>query len=128
MKNIRFRVYLHLTLLLGVASIWAQQTPANGSGTAVSKYDYHDAFAPFFYSKNGTSMRSASGQPGAEYWQNSADYKLTAKLDEKNNEISGTGIITYTNNSPDKMAFVWMNLDQNLFKADSRGNALVPLT
>lgn len=128
MKNIRLRVIIHLTLLLGVTSIVAQQTPANTSGNIVSKYDYHDAFAPFFYSKNGTSTRSASGQPGAEYWQNSADYKLTAKLDEKNNEISGTGIITYMNNSPDKMAFVWMNLDQNLFKADSRGNAIIPLT
>lgn len=128
MKNIRFGVVLHLTLfLLGVSSLSAQQTPGNSSGTANSKYDYHDAFAPFFYSKNGTSTRSASGQPGAEYWQNSADYKLTAKLDEKNNEIAGTGIITYTNNSPDKMAFVWMNLDQNLFKADSRGSAIVPL-
>ncbi|MDI6051153.1 M1 family metallopeptidase [Flavobacterium sp. XS2P24] len=128
MKNSRFRVMLHLALLLGVTSTWAQQTPVNVSSNPISKYDYHDAFAPFFYSKNGTSTRSASGQPGAEYWQNSADYKLTAKLDEKNNEISGTGIITYTNNSPDKLAFVWMNLDQNLFKADSRGNAVVPLT
>ena len=128
MKNIRFGVMLHLALLLGVTSIWAQQTPENASSDTVSKYDYHDAFAPFFYSKNGTSTRSASGQPGAEYWQNSADYKLTAKLDEKSNEISGTGIITYTNNSPDKLAFVWMNLDQNLFKADSRGNAVVPMT
>ncbi|MBG6062071.1 hypothetical protein IWX83_001867 [Flavobacterium sp. CG_9.1] len=129
MKNIRVGVVLHLTLfLLGVSSLSAQQTPGNASGTANSKYDYHDAFAPFFYSKNGTTTRSASGQPGAEYWQNSADYKLTAKLDEKNNEITGTGIITYTNNSPDKMAFVWMNLDQNLFKADSRGSAIVPMT
>ncbi|OAB29730.1 hypothetical protein SAMN05444395_10788 [Flavobacterium fryxellicola] len=129
MKNIRVGVVLHLTLfLLGVSSLSAQQTPGNASGTATSKYDYHDAFAPFFYSKNGTTTRSASGQPGAEYWQNSADYKLTAKLDEKNNEITGTGIITYTNNSPDKMAFVWMNLDQNLFKADSRGSAIVPMT
>ena len=128
MKNIRFGVLLHLTLLLGVTAIWAQQTPANATNNTVSKYDYHDAFAPFFYSKNGTSTRSASGQPGPEYWQNRADYQLIAKLDEKNNEISGTGIITYTNNSPDKMAFVWMNLDQNLFKADSRGNAVVPLT
>ncbi len=119
---------LHLALLLGVTSAWAQQIPVNVSSNSISKYDYHDAFAPHFYSKNGTSTRSASGQPGAEYWQNSADYKLTAKLDEKNNEISGTGIITYTNNSPDKLAFVWMNLDQNLFKADSRGNAVVPLT
>ncbi|MFV5700800.1 M1 family metallopeptidase [Flavobacterium sp. XS2P12] len=128
MKNIRFRVMLHLTLLLVVTSIWAQQTPVNASSNPISKYDYHDAFAPFFYTKNGTSTRSASGQPGAEYWQNRADYKLTAKLDEKNNEITGTGIITYTNNSPDKLAFVWMNLDQNLFKSDSRGNAVVPIT
>nr|WP_314897594.1 M1 family metallopeptidase [uncultured Flavobacterium sp.] len=128
MKNIRFRVILQLTLLLGVTSIWAQQTPSNATINEISKYDYHDAFAPFFYTKNGTSTRSASGQPGAEYWQNRADYKLSAKLDEKNNEITVTGIITYTNNSPDKMAFVWMNLDQNLFKSDSRGNAVVPIT
>ena len=67
-------------------------------------------------------------QPGHEYWQNRADYKLTAKLNEKTNEIVGTDIVTYTNNSYDKMSFVWMHLDQNLFKSDSRGNALVPLT
>ncbi len=129
MKKNNLGAILHLALLLlGVTSIWAQQTPTNTSSSTVSKYDYYDAFAPFFYANNGTSTRSASGQPGAEYWQNSADYKLTAKLDEKNNEISGTGIITYTNNSPDKMTFVWMHLDQNLFKADSRGNAIIPLT
>ena len=128
MKNIRFGVILQLTLLLGITSTWAQQTPKNGSNNPISNYDYHDAFAPFFYSKNGTTTRSASGQPGAEYWQNRADYKLTAKLNESNNEIIGSGIITYTNNSPDKMSFVWMHLDQNLFKADSRGNAIVPVS
>jgi hypothetical protein len=64
----------------------------------------------------------------AEYWQNRADYVLTAKLNAQNNEIVGTDIITYTNNSPDTMSFIWMNLDQNLFKSDSRGNAVVPLT
>ena len=128
MKNTRFTVILHLTLLVAISSVWAQETPLNPAKNVVSKYDYHDAFAPFFYTKNGTNTRSASGQPGAEYWQNRADYQLTAKLNEKSNEISGTGIITYTNNSPDKMNFVWMNLDQNLFKSDSRGNALVPLT
>jgi hypothetical protein len=62
-----------------------------------------------------------------EYWQNRADYVLTAKLNAQNNEIVGTDIITYTNNSPDTMSFIWMNLDQNLFKSDSRGN-VVPLT
>ena len=106
----------------------AQQGPVTTSTAPISNYNYHDAFAPFFYSKNGTTTRSASGQPGAEYWQNRADYVLTAKLNESNNEIIGTDIITYTNNSPDKLSFLWMNVDQNLFKADSRGNAIVPLT
>ncbi|MFV8376104.1 M1 family metallopeptidase [Flavobacterium sp. LB1P71] len=128
MKKSHFRVLLNLTLLVGVSSIWAQQTPTNATINEGSKYDYHDAFAPFFYTKNGTSTRSASGQPGSEYWQNRADYQLTARLNDQNNEITGSGIITYTNNSPDKMNFVWMNLDQNLFKSDSRGNAVVPIT
>lgn len=128
MKNIRIGVILKLTLLMGVSSIWAQQNATNAPTNPISKYDYHDAFAPFFYTNNGTSTRSASGQPGAEYWQNRADYKLTAKLNEATNEIVGSGLITYTNNSPDKMNFVWMHLDQNLFKSDSRGNAVVPLT
>ncbi|MCK8140830.1 M1 family metallopeptidase [Flavobacterium sp. I-SCBP12n] len=128
MKNIRIGVILKLTLLMGVSSIWAQQNATNAPTSPISKYDYHDAFAPFFYNNNGTSTRSASGQPGAEYWQNRADYKLTAKLNEATNEILGSGLITYTNNSPDKMNFVWMHLDQNLFKSDSRGNSVVPLT
>lgn len=128
MKKVQLKAILYLALLLGVTSVWAQENPVNTANNPISKYDYHDSFAPFFYSKNGTSTRSASGQPGAEYWQNRADYQLTAKLDEKNNQVTGTGIITYTNNSPDKMAFVWMNLDQNLFSSDSRGNAVVPIT
>jgi hypothetical protein len=121
MKKTHFKVILGLTLLFSISSLWSQDQ-------AKSKYNYHDAFAPFFYTKNGTTTRSASGQPGHEYWQNRADYQLTATLDEKKNEVSGTDIITYTNNSPDKMNFVWMNLDQNLFKADSRGNAVVPIS
>jgi hypothetical protein len=94
----------------------------------VSKYAYHDAFASNFYTNNGTVTRSASGQPGSEYWQNRADYQLTAKLNDGNSEIVGSGIITYTNNSPDKMSFLWMNIDQNLFHSESRGNAVIPLT
>jgi hypothetical protein len=130
MKNNCIKVLFQMTLLIVFGTSWSQETPATSTSTAnsVSKYDYHDAFGPFFYVNNGTSTRSASGEPGHEYWQNRADYKLTAKLNEKTNEIVGTGIVTYTNNSYDKMSFVWMHLDQNLFKSDSRGNALVPLT
>ena len=113
-----------LAFSLGATNLQAQSQPAN----SVSKYSYHDAFAPGFYTKNGTETRSVSGQPGAKYWQNKADYKLTAVLNEKKNEITGTEILTYTNNSPDKISFLWMNVDQNLFKNDSRGKAVIPVS
>src|SRR5690606_9970439 len=90
-----------------------------------SNYNYTEAFGPGFYTKNGNDIRSAGGQPGHAYWQNRADYKLDIRLDEVENEISGTMILNYTNNSPDKMSFIWMQLDQNLFKEDSRGHALI---
>lgn len=92
----------------------------------LSKYDYHDTFGPIFYTKNGNDFRSAVGQPGPKYWQNRADYKLSVKLNDQTNELSGTEILTYTNNSPDKMSFIWMQLDQNLFREDSRGKAIIP--
>ena len=127
MKNISLSTILHLVLLFGISAVWSQQIPDSKLNKQLSKYDYYDAFAPFFYSKNGTNTRSASGQPGVEYWQNRADYQLSAKLNVVNNEITGTDILTYTNNSPDKMSFVWMLLDQNLFKSDSRGTAVIPV-
>lgn len=124
MINNSIKALLTLALLLVISNLWSQEN----STKQVSKYNYQETFAPFFYTKNGTNTRSASGQPGFEYWQNRADYQLSAKLDEASNEISGTSIISYTNNSPDKMSFLWMHLDQNLFKDDSRGNAVIPLT
>ncbi|MCO5935951.1 M1 family metallopeptidase [Mucilaginibacter sp. RB4R14] len=97
----------------------AQQAP-------VSNYNYHEAFAPFFYTKNGNEFRAADGQPGAKYWQNRADYQLSAILNDQNNEVTGAEVLTYTNNSPQKLDFLWMQLDQNLFKQDSRGTAIIP--
>lgn len=130
MKKNCIKVLFQLALLIVFGTSWSQETPSTNTSSAkpVSKYDYHDAFGPFFYTNNGSATRSVSGAPGHAYWQNRADYKLTAKLNEKTNEIVGTGIVTYTNNSNDVMTFVWMHLDQNLFKSDSRGNALIPLT
>lgn len=127
MKRKFAKALLLTALFVGIYSVTAQQAPVT-AGNPVNNYNYHDAFAPHFYTKNGTPTRSASGQPGVEYWQNRADYQITAKLNATTNEIVGTDEITYTNNSPDKLSFVWLNLDQNLFKNDSRGNAVVPLT
>ncbi|TDO83179.1 hypothetical protein EV143_102445 [Flavobacterium chryseum] len=128
MKKQSSKALLTMALFVGISSVWAQQMPATTAVNPVNNYNYHDAFAPHFYTKNGTPTRSASGQPGVEYWQNRADYQISAKLNGTTNEIIGTDEITYTNNSPDKLGFVWLNLDQNLFKEDSRGNAVVPLT
>ncbi|SEH46351.1 M1 family metallopeptidase [Chryseobacterium culicis] len=108
-----------VAVLLFSGSVYAQETP---------KYDYVEAFKPFFYPQTGTATRSASGQPGHAYWQNSADYHLNVSLNEDKKEITGTAQITYTNNSPDKLGFLWLQLDQNLFAKDSRGNAVVPLS
>ncbi len=101
------------------SGVFAQDAP---------KYDYNEAFKPFFYPTTGTETRSASGQPGHKYWQNSADYVLNVSLNDAKNEITGTSEITYTNNSPDQLGFLWLQLDQNLFAKDSRGNAVVPLS
>ncbi len=117
-----------VSLSLGLLAIVNTSKAQPASTTLQSKYDYHDAFAPLFYTKDGNEYRSAGGQPGSRYWQNRADYHLAAKLDEKNSEITGTEIITYTNNSPDKLPFIWMSLDQNIFKQDSRGTAIIPTT
>lgn len=125
MTSIRFKVVSKLCLLLAITTVWSQETP-----TAVqsSKYNYNETFGSNFYLNNGTNTRSASGQPGSGYWQNRADYQLTAKLDEQKNEITASAVINYTNNSPDSLSFLWLNVDQNLFKSDSRGHAIVPLT
>ena len=115
-----------MVLLLLVVS-FPKSVIAQTISISSSKYNYHDAFAPFFYTQNGTEYRAATGEPGPKYWQNKADYQLAVKLNEATNEISGTEILSYTNNSPQQLKFLWMQLDQNLFKEDSRGNAIVPL-
>jgi hypothetical protein len=115
---------LALTLAASVGN--AQQAPPASTTPAGSVYDYHETFGPGFYTKNGTEFRAASGEPGAKYWQNRADYQLAAKLNDETNEISGSETLTYTNNSPQTLGFMWMQLDQNLFKLDSRGTAIVP--
>lgn len=109
---------LSLVFFAGIQFCHAQQVT---NQTEASKFDNTQLFSPLFYTKNGNEYRAADGEPGPLYWQNRADYQLAARLDDKTNEVSGTEILTYTNNSPQKMNFLWMQLEQNLYKADSRG-------
>ena len=63
--------------------------------------------------------RAASGAPGAQYWQQRADYRIKVKLDEQRHRLAATQSITYMNRSPDTLAYIWLQLDQNIFKDDS---------
>jgi hypothetical protein len=73
-----------------------------------------------------TEYRSASGAPGPRYWQQRADYVIRATLDTARKILTGEERITYTNNSPDTLRYLWLQLDQNLFRSDSRGSLIVP--
>jgi outer membrane lipoprotein-sorting protein len=93
-----------------------------------SKYDQHKVFGPLFYTSNGTEYRSASGEPGPKYWQNRADYKIAASVDTAQHKISSDVAINYTNNSPAQLSFLWLQLDQNIYREDSRGEATSPVS
>ncbi len=65
------------------------------------------------------TYRTASGAPGESYWQQRADYLINATLDEAKKRITANGTITYTNNSPHALSYIWLQLDQNIFKQNS---------
>ena len=115
-------------LLLGVALLAAGASQAQQApGSTGPAYDARTLFNPSFIEQLATPTRTAGGQPGAAYWQNAADYQISARLDEKAARVTATVNITYTNNSPDALPFVWLQVDQNLFRADSRGAAATPV-
>ena len=116
----RFAIVAFLLMITGGAAF-----SQSDSG---SHYDQHEAFAPFFYPSNGNEFRSASGQPGPAYWQNRADYRIEVSLDTAQKKVSGSVVITYKNNSPDPLKFLWLQLDQNIYREDSRGQATSLIT
>src|SRR5256885_1068689 len=71
-------------------------------------------------------MREGSGTPGPHYWQQRADYTIRATLDTATHTIAGSETLRYANNSPDTLRYLWLQLEQNIYKANSRGAALNP--
>jgi hypothetical protein len=118
MKTVVSAIFL---LLFCGSSVYAQ----TDSG---SHYDQHIAFDPLFYSTNGNQFRSAGGQPGPDYWQNRVDYKIVASLDTATKVLKGSVVITYKNNSPDDLKFLWLQLDQNIYREDSRAQSTTALS
>ncbi|MEI9921346.1 MAG: M1 family metallopeptidase [Bacteroidota bacterium] len=102
--------------------------PCTVFGQSPKVYDQHEAFAPIFYPSYGDEIRAADGTPGPKYWQNRADYKIDASLDDEKHHVSGTVVVTYTNNSPQSLSFIWLQLDQNIYNLKSRGVAVTPVS
>ncbi|MFN8253789.1 MAG: M1 family metallopeptidase [Ferruginibacter sp.] len=100
---------------------------AQNEAAVETNYDPHKLFAPLFYPVGGTISRAATGEPNVGYWQNRADYQVTASLNDSAHTISGSVTIVYRNNSPHMLPFLWLQLDQNLFNKESRGQARMPL-
>ena len=70
--------------------------------------------------------RPATGEPGPMYWQQRADYKIQIKLNEDTRSVKGSETITYTNNSPLTLKYIWLQLDQNIFAKESINNLTRP--
>ena len=72
------------------------------------------------------AYRTASGAPGINYWQQRADYKINVTIDDENQMLYGEEVITYFNNSPDVLRYLWVQLDQNVRANDSNTPLVSP--
>ncbi|WP_339881074.1 M1 family metallopeptidase [uncultured Algoriphagus sp.] len=103
-------------MLAGISNSFAQEVKENNQ----------EQFGEFI-NRKGTYTRSASGKPNLGYWQNKADYQIAVALDDSTHTLSGNITLTYTNNSPESLDFIWMQMEQNRFKEDSRGTLTTPI-
>jgi Peptidase family M1 domain len=93
---------------------WSASSDTPGS------YDPRQAFAPLALPQPVNAFRSADGTPGPQYWQNRADYTIHASIDTSTHALSASEVIAYTNNSPSALDCLWIQLDQNIYRNDSR--------
>ena len=107
---------LPLIALLATTAVAFCQTP----GT----YDPRVTFAPLTLPEPVNAYRSSNGAPGPSYWQNAADYEMHASIDTTAKVLTNDETITYTNNSPDTLTSLWIHLEQNIYRNDSRAHNL----
>ncbi|WP_264536348.1 M1 family metallopeptidase [Flavobacterium sp. N1736] len=84
------------------------------------KYDTNKFSQMYDLLATPNMFRTASGAPGPAYYQQQADYKIDIELDDKKSKITGSEVITYSNNSPDSLEYLWIQLDQNQAKANTQ--------
>ncbi|MFI2742300.1 M1 family metallopeptidase [Zhouia sp. PK063] len=109
----RLKFYFLSAALITASLVTAQDRKPGHTNTNRFKQMYEEFSTPNMF-------RTASGAPGPAYYQQEADYKMNVELDDKNQKLYGTEIITYKNNSPDNLEFLWLQLDQNVRAKDSK--------
>ena len=93
--------------------LFAQEKTATVAPKQTGKYDTNKFSQIYDLLATPNMFRTASGAPGPAYYQQQADYKIDIELDDKNSRLSGSEIVTYYNNSPDTLEYLWVQLDQN---------------
>ncbi len=117
----KLKVTVLALLMISAISVGALYPQIMSRERKTSGYDPHKVFDPNFDSNGGTVYRSANGAPGPKYWQNRADYNIAATLDTVTKTITGKVTIGYTNNSPNELPYVWLQVEQNQLSKASRG-------
>ena len=97
-------------------SVWGQEVPAEREGGHINNNKFKQLYEEF---ATPNRFRTASGAPGVDYYQQQVDYVMDLELDDKNTRLYGDETITYTNNSPDALSYLWVQLDQNIRKKDA---------
>ena len=102
-----------ILVLFFPALLFAQEKTATVAPKQTGKYDTNKFSQMYDLLATPNMFRTASGAPGPAYYQQQADYKIDIELDDKNSRLSGSEIVTYYNNSPDTLEYLWVQLDQN---------------
>jgi hypothetical protein len=110
--------------VLAIAAFASSALLAQTTGPAT--YSPLQTFAPLTLPEPVNAYRSSNGAPGPHYWQNRADYQIHAAIDTTTKTLTATEVITYTNNSPDTLDSLWLHLEQNSYRKDSRAKAFLP--
>lgn len=114
-------------LLLAFLSIaldaMAQENPRADATQWKGKFEQLDQMLP-----TPNEYRTGSGSPGPKYWQQRADYVINAELNDENQSITGSETITYFNNSPDALKYLWLQLDQNIYEKDNNSRKIATST
>lgn len=99
------------------SSVGAQNIQNNPTSNHGNKFEQLGTILP-----DANNYRTASGAPGHQYWQQRADYNIEAYLDEKDLRLTGKEQITYHNNSPDALPYLWLQLDENQHSPNAESN------